>query len=177
MALVLRKARLTSRQTAFSTAFYRNSLSQLTRCHRINLLRFLFVQSKPAAESVILKAGKPLSGASSLAVRAQREKMQHAGFKIVIFFLLLMPCSLLSQEITLKGRAIDPQENPLPNASIQLINRNQVLAQTISKPDGQFLLKLKSPGDFILKAGAPGFRQSSARSPSVPLAIPRSRSS
>ena len=85
------------------------------------------------------------------------------GFKIVIFFLLflsllLMPCVLLAQEIVVKGRVIDPQGNALPNTSIQLIERDQVLAQATSRPDGQFLMKLKSPGEFVLKADAPGFR-------------------
>ena len=85
------------------------------------------------------------------------------GFKIVIFLLLLfslllMPCVLLAQDIVLKGRVIDPKGNALPGASVQLIDRNQILAQTISRPDGQFLLKARSVGEFVVKADAAGFR-------------------
>ena len=61
------------------------------------------------------------------------------GVKIVIFFLLLAPCSVLAQEIVLKGRVIDPQGNALPSAPVQLIVHNQVLSQTKSEADGQFL--------------------------------------
>jgi Carboxypeptidase regulatory-like domain len=85
------------------------------------------------------------------------------GSRISILILLLMPCTLLAQEIILKGRVIDPQGNALPNASVQLIERNQVVAQAKAGPDGQFLLKVSSTGEFVIKAGAPGFR--SARRP------------
>src|SRR5580700_1186827 len=66
--------------------------------------------------------------------------------------------SVLGQEIVLKGRVTDPQGNALPNASIQLIGHNQVLAQAMSKPDGQFLMNVQSAGEFVVKAAASGFR-------------------
>jgi hypothetical protein len=80
------------------------------------------------------------------------------GFKIIIFSLLLMPCSLRAQEIILKGRVIDPDGNALPSASVQLIDHDQIRAQATSRPDGQFLMKANSHGDFVIKADAPGFR-------------------
>ncbi len=80
------------------------------------------------------------------------------GFKIIIFSLLLMPCSLRAQEIILKGRVIDPDGNALPIASVQLIDHDQIRAQATSRPDGQFLMKVTSPGEFVIKADAPGFR-------------------
>jgi hypothetical protein len=80
------------------------------------------------------------------------------GFKVVIFFLLLMPCALRAQEIVLKGRVLDPEGNALASASVQLTDRNQVVATEASGSDGQFRLKVESPGEFVVKAEAPGFR-------------------
>ena len=51
-----------------------------------------------------------------------------------------------------------PRVNALPNASIEIVGQHQVLAQAISGPDGQFVVKLRSSGEFVLKAEAPGFR-------------------
>jgi hypothetical protein len=81
----------------------------------------------------------------------------HAN-KIVVLVLLLLPCGLRAQEIILKGRVIDPEGNALPNASVQLIEHDQVLAQVTSGPEGQFLVKVSSAGEFVVKAAAPGFR-------------------
>jgi len=78
------------------------------------------------------------------------------GIKIVVFVLLLMPC--LAQEIVLKGRVIDPEGNPLPDASIQLMEHKQVLSQTASGADGKFLVKVMSAGEFIIEAEFSGFR-------------------
>jgi len=80
------------------------------------------------------------------------------GSKVVIFFLLLMPCALRAQEIVLTGRVLDPEGNALPSASVQLTDRNQVVAREAAGPDGQFRLKVESPGEFVVKAEAPGFR-------------------
>ena len=80
------------------------------------------------------------------------------GLKIVAFFLLLTPCALIAQDIVLKGRVLDPQGNPLTDASVQLVDHDQVLVRTTSGPHGQFLVKVKSAGEFVVKAGAPGFR-------------------
>ena len=83
------------------------------------------------------------------------------GVKLVIFllpFLLLISCALFAQEIVLQGHVTDPQGNALPNSSVQLLERSQLLARTTSGSHGQFLLKIKSPGDFVVKADAPGFR-------------------
>src|SRR5271168_5000260 len=78
--------------------------------------------------------------------------------KIVILVLFLIPRVLPAQEIVLKGRVSDPQGNALPNAWVQLIGQNQVLAHAMSKPDGQFLMNVRSAGEFVVKASAPGFR-------------------
>jgi Carboxypeptidase regulatory-like domain len=84
------------------------------------------------------------------------------GIKIIIFSilfsLLLAPGALHAQEIVLKGGVVDPQGNALPNTSVQLLDRNQVVAKEASGPDGQFRLKANSAGEFVVKAEAPGFR-------------------
>jgi hypothetical protein len=78
------------------------------------------------------------------------------GIKIVVFVLLLTPC--LAQEVVLRGRVIDPEGNPLPDASIQLIEHKQFLSQTASGSDGKFLVNVMSHGEFIIEAEASGFR-------------------
>jgi hypothetical protein len=81
------------------------------------------------------------------------------GVKFVLFLLpVFLPCALFAQEIVLQGHVADPQGNALPDASVQLIEHDQVLDRTTSGPNGQFLVKIKSPGDFVVKADAPGFR-------------------
>jgi hypothetical protein len=81
------------------------------------------------------------------------------GVKFVLFLLpFFLPCALFAQEIVLQGHVTDPQGNALPNASVQLLERDQVFARTMSGPHGQFLLKVKSPGEFAVEASAPGFR-------------------
>jgi hypothetical protein len=81
------------------------------------------------------------------------------GVKIVLFLLpFFLPCALFAQEIVLQGHVTDPHGNALPDASVQLVEHDQVLDRTTSGPHGQFLLKVKSPGDFVVKADAPGFR-------------------
>ena len=81
------------------------------------------------------------------------------GVKFALFLLpFFLPCALFAQEIVLQGHVTDPQGNALPDASVQLVEHDQVLDHSTSGPHGQFLLKVKSPGEFIVKAGAPGFR-------------------
>ena len=81
------------------------------------------------------------------------------GVKFVLLLLpFFLPCALFAQEISLKGHVTDPQGNALPDASVQLLDHDQVLVRTASGPQGQFLLKVKSPGEFVVEASAPGFR-------------------
>jgi hypothetical protein len=75
----------------------------------------------------------------------------------VILYLLVVT-SLYAQDISLKGRALDPQGNALRNATLQLIQRGRVFATATSGPDGQFQLNASAPGEYILKADATGFR-------------------
>jgi hypothetical protein len=82
------------------------------------------------------------------------------GTKTLISFLMpaLLSLPMLAQEIVLRGRVVDPEGNSLPNASVQFIGHDQVLAQAISGPDGQFLMSAPSAGEFVVKASASGFQ-------------------
>ncbi|MGA7321520.1 MAG: carboxypeptidase-like regulatory domain-containing protein, partial [Candidatus Sulfotelmatobacter sp.] len=77
---------------------------------------------------------------------------------VPLLFLLLAPGTLLAQEISLSGRVVDPAGNALPNAAVEIVGEDQVLAYAISAPDGQFAVRLRSSGEFVLKAEASGFR-------------------
>src|SRR5579863_8853803 len=76
----------------------------------------------------------------------------------LILSLLLVPCTLFAQKITLTGRVIDPQGNALPNAVVQVLRDGQVLTQTTSGPDGRFLVTPQGPGEFVISTEAEGFR-------------------
>jgi Carboxypeptidase regulatory-like domain len=80
------------------------------------------------------------------------------GIRAIVLLLLLAPCALFAQEIVLQGRVSDPQGNALPNATVQIVAHDYVLAQATSGPDGQFVLKVNATGEFIIKTSAPGFR-------------------
>lgn len=71
---------------------------------------------------------------------------------------LLAATSACAQEITLSGHVLDPQGNALPNAKVQLAKHDQVLAEAISGPNGQFELRVSALGEFVLKADVSGFR-------------------
>jgi hypothetical protein len=76
----------------------------------------------------------------------------------LLMLFMLLALSAVAQEIVLQGRIIDPEKNALPNAAVQLIGHNQILAQSTSGSNGQFLLKVPSAGKFVLEVNADGFR-------------------
>jgi Carboxypeptidase regulatory-like domain len=78
--------------------------------------------------------------------------------KIVSLVLVFLPCVLSAQDIVLRGRVVDPQGNALPNATVQIADRNQVVARTKSAADGKFLLQVRSTRELTIKVDAPGFR-------------------
>jgi len=78
--------------------------------------------------------------------------------KIVSLVLVFLPCVLSAQDIVLRGRVVDPQGNALPNATVQIADRNQVVARTKSAADGKFLLQVRSTGELTINVDAPGFR-------------------
>jgi hypothetical protein len=47
--------------------------------------------------------------------------------KIVSLVLVFLPCVLSAQDVVLRGRVVDPQRNALPNATVQIADRNQVV--------------------------------------------------
>src|SRR5271156_5866183 len=81
--------------------------------------------------------------------------------RLILFFFL--PLSMFAQVGVLKGRVTDPQGDVLPNASVQLVGhdsseKDKLLTQTTSRPDGRFELKVDSVGSFDIKVSAEGFR-------------------
>jgi hypothetical protein len=78
----------------------------------------------------------------------------------VLFLLLFSGLSfpLLAQEIVLKGRVIDPDGKALPQATVQLIDRDRVRKQATTGPDGLFQIVLPSAGQFVIRVDASGFR-------------------
>lgn len=78
--------------------------------------------------------------------------------KCAVLFFLVAPCLLFAQEIALKGRVVDPQGNALPKAGVRFVDHKQVVAHTITGPDGQFELKVTKAGEFIVRVDAAGFQ-------------------
>ncbi len=81
-----------------------------------------------------------------------------SGLRIAVLFLFFLPCALSAQDIVLRGRVVDPQGSAIPNARVQLIDREQVLSRAQSAADGKFLLKVRATGKLIIEVDAPGFR-------------------
>jgi hypothetical protein len=78
------------------------------------------------------------------------------SFGILLF--VLLPLSLLSQTIVLKGRVTDLKGNVLPEASVKLLDRGRVAGEAITGPDGLFQLSPTGAGQFVIKGEFPGFR-------------------
>jgi len=76
----------------------------------------------------------------------------------VILCVLFLSAELLAQELLLNGRVVDPQNNPLPMATVRLVQKSKVLTQAISGADGRFQLKIETYGDCIVTVDADGFR-------------------
>jgi hypothetical protein len=75
---------------------------------------------------------------------------------------ILFTCPIFAQTAVLQGRVTDPQGEDLPNALVQLLDRDQsgkarILQQTLSGPDGKFELALQATGRFEVKVSAKGF--------------------
>jgi hypothetical protein len=92
---------------------------------------------------------------------------------LFVMLILWLGIPLLAQEIILKGRVTDPQGNNLPQASVQLLDRDRVLGRATTGTDGQFQIELSSERQsssgqsstgqsstkqFIVKVDASGFQ-------------------
>ncbi len=79
-------------------------------------------------------------------------------YSFAILLVVLLPLSLFSQTIVLKGRVSDPKGNALPKASVKLLDRDRVAGEATTAPDGFFQLPPVSSGQFVIKVEASGFR-------------------
>jgi Carboxypeptidase regulatory-like domain len=78
--------------------------------------------------------------------------------KIVSLVIVFLPCVLSAQDIVLRGHVVDRQGNALPNATVQIADRDQIVARTKSAADGKFLLQVRSTGELTIEVDVPGFR-------------------
>jgi carboxypeptidase family protein len=97
------------------------------------------------------------------------------GFTLVSL-LLLLSSNLTAEELRLNGRVVDLRNNPLPMATVQLLQDGHALKLATSGADGRFQLQIESAGDFILRVVADGFRPVTQRveiraSGNVPIEI------
>lgn len=77
------------------------------------------------------------------------------SFPLLTIFLSL---PLLAQDIVVHGRVVDPHSNPLPGAVVQLIDRDTVLGNATTGPDGRFQIITSTAGKFLVKVNASGFQ-------------------
>jgi len=77
---------------------------------------------------------------------------------IALVPLIIVPLFVIAQDAAIRGRIVDPAGNALAGAAVQLLQGNQVLAQTRSAADGRFLFSLHATGDLTLHADVAGFR-------------------
>ena len=71
---------------------------------------------------------------------------------------LFVPSILFAQEITLRGRIVDPHGKAVAAADIKLTEHKESPARAVSGNDGEFELSVKSTGPFTLNVEAAGFR-------------------
>lgn len=72
--------------------------------------------------------------------------------------MMILPLVLLAQDVIIRGRVADPQGNACPNASIQIMKGDVVVAEVRSAADGRFSLVPPPAGGFTIKVEVPGFR-------------------
>jgi hypothetical protein len=81
-------------------------------------------------------------------------RLRHA----TLFALLFIPNLLFGQEVAITGRVFDPKGGELRGATVRLLMRDQILAETKSGASGEFRLLVPRPGEFSIKVDASGFR-------------------
>jgi len=74
------------------------------------------------------------------------------------FLLIVIHRVLCAQDVSLRGQVTDPQGNGLSGATLQLLEKKTIIAQTISGADGRFILPVQSNGEFVIQVDAAGFR-------------------
>ena len=101
---------------------------------------------------------------TSLNPNAQRKNSRRGMAEATTHVLLALLCLGLSlplsaQEIALTGRVVDPDGKALPQATVQLIDRDRVVGRATTGLDGLFQIVMPSAGQFVIRVEASGFRQ------------------
>jgi Ca-activated chloride channel family protein len=72
---------------------------------------------------------------------------------------LVLGIAPVEKTASLKGTVTDPQGNPLPQATVVLVNRNtQVIHTALTGKKGEFVFEGLTSGNYRLKAWAAGFK-------------------
>jgi len=92
----------------------------------------------------------------------------------LLCLLALTPGLLFAQNPTVSGRILDSTEASIPNARVEITNRNTgVRTATDSNAEGFYVLPPVSPGTYQVTVAAPGFKE--AKIESFPLEIGQAR--
>jgi hypothetical protein len=94
--------------------------------------------------------------------------------KKIIFALLLISQAALAQKISIKGQVLDGDDNPLPSATVILLNPadSSLVNFGASKADGSFELKNVNRGEYMLRVTFVGHKTFSYRvSPAADQAV------
>ena len=79
-------------------------------------------------------------------------------------FALVSVISITAHAVVVRGVIRDPLGRPIAVAHVQLVKGKQVVASTITLPDGSFEIRSTDDGRFLLIADAPAFFPSGQRS-------------
>ena len=89
-----------------------------------------------------------------------RCRRAEAAIRVVLSLLFLgLSLPLPAQQVALKGWVVDRDGRPLPQATVQLIDRDRVVGRATTGLDGLFQIVPPSAGQFVIRVEASGFRQ------------------
>ena len=102
--------------------------------------------------------------------------MRKTIFQVTCVFALSLISSLLwgqASNTMLSGKILNPQGNPIPNATVTVINASTNTSQKVlSAPDGSFTLNNLAPGTYRLEIDAAGFKHTTEQDVSLTAGAP-----
>jgi len=76
----------------------------------------------------------------------------------VALVVLLLSAVAACGDISISGRVLDPQGNPIAGATVRLTQKQGTSQQGKTDEKGKFEFRAESPGEYQFKADAPGFQ-------------------